>query len=72
MLWALLAWGNRHFAPEGASFVVVDRATGTVADPVMVDRNSGKVMDPGAYRTEPGPAADAATRRRYETADAPV
>ncbi len=28
VLWALLAWGNKHFAPEGASVVVVDAETG--------------------------------------------
>ncbi len=25
VLWALLAWGNKHFAPEGASVVLVDQ-----------------------------------------------
>ena len=28
VLWALLAWGNKHFAPEGASVVIVDSKTG--------------------------------------------
>ena len=41
VLWALLAWGNKHFAPEGASVVVVDSQTGAEADPVLVDRNGG-------------------------------
>src|SRR5689334_4301497 len=44
VLWALLAWGNKHFAPEGPSVVVVDAETGTEADPVLVDRISGRVM----------------------------
>src|SRR5215469_13041000 len=30
VLWALLAWGNRHFAPEGASVQIIDTATGEV------------------------------------------
>jgi DNA-binding HxlR family transcriptional regulator len=30
VLLALLAWGNRHFAPEGASVVLVDRRSGRV------------------------------------------
>src|SRR5258708_4992982 len=38
VLWALLAWGNRNFAPEGASVVIVDAHTGALADPLMVDR----------------------------------
>src|SRR5262252_8774090 len=37
VLWTLLAWGNKHFAPEGASVVVVDSETGARADPVLVD-----------------------------------
>src|SRR5919202_3108521 len=37
VLWALLAWGNKHFAPEGKSVVLVDSATGAEADPVLVD-----------------------------------
>jgi len=65
VLWALLAWGNRHFAPEGASVLVVDKATGQPADPVLVDRRTGKVMSPGTFRSVPGPAADAVTRARH-------
>ena len=42
VLWSLLAWGNRHFAPEGASVIVVDTETGEPADPVLVDRRTGK------------------------------
>jgi len=57
VMWALLAWGNRHFAPEGASIVVIDTETGEQADPVLVDRRSGKVMAEPAFRSVPGPAA---------------
>ena len=52
VLWALLAWGNRHFAPEGPSVVVVDTETGETADPVLVDRRTGKVMVEPAFRSE--------------------
>ncbi len=65
VLWALLAWGNKHFAPEGPSVLVVDRETGRPADPVLIDRNSGKVMTPETFRSAPGPAADASTRARH-------
>jgi DNA-binding HxlR family transcriptional regulator len=41
VLLTLLAWGNKHFAPEGASVVLVDAATGAQADPVLVDRVTG-------------------------------
>jgi DNA-binding HxlR family transcriptional regulator len=51
VLWALLAWGNRHFAPEGPSVVVVDSETGEIADPVLVDRHTGKVMAEPTFRS---------------------
>ena len=66
VLWSLLAWGNRHFAPEGATVVVADSETGQVADPVLVDRISGRVLAEPAFRSAPGPAADEHVRRRYE------
>jgi DNA-binding HxlR family transcriptional regulator len=68
VLWALLAWGNRHFAPEGPSVVIVDSRTGAEADPVLVDRNSGRLLAPPDFRSAAGPAADARTRRRHALA----
>jgi DNA-binding HxlR family transcriptional regulator len=65
VLAALLAWGNRHFAPEGESVVLVDRETGAVADPVVVDRLSGRPISDATFVSVAGPAADAQTRRRY-------
>ena len=65
VLWALLAWGNRHFAPEGASVVVVDSKTGAQADPVLVDRDSGRPLMPPDFRSAAGPAADVLSRRRH-------
>jgi hypothetical protein len=65
VLWALLAWGNKHFAPEGASVVVVDSRTGVEADPVLVDGKSGRPLATPAFRSAAGPAADARTRRRH-------
>ncbi|HEU5015215.1 MAG TPA: helix-turn-helix domain-containing protein, partial [Roseiflexaceae bacterium] len=64
VLWALLAWGNKHFAPEGPSVVVVDAETGKRADPVLIDRRSGKLMTSRTFRSAPGPAADDKTRAR--------
>lgn len=68
VLWALLAWGNKHFAPEGASVVVVDGETGALADPVMVDRLSGRILTEPPFRSAAGPAADERTRRRHAVA----
>ena len=65
VLWALLAWGNKHFAPEGPSVVIVDSGTGVEADPLLIDRKSGRPLVPPEFRSAAGPAADARTRRRH-------
>src|SRR5882724_7129320 len=62
VLWALLAWGNKHFAPEGASVVIVDSKTGAQADPVLVDGKSGRPLVAPDFRSAAGPAANAHTR----------
>lgn len=62
---ALFAWGNRHFAPEGASVVLVNRKTQAAADPLLIDRRSGKPLDEGDFAFVAGPAASERTRRRY-------
>jgi DNA-binding HxlR family transcriptional regulator len=66
VLLAMLAWGNRHFAPEGASVQIVDARTGAPADPVLVDRGSGRPIDSADFTLAPGPAAGERTRRRLE------
>jgi DNA-binding HxlR family transcriptional regulator len=68
VLWAMLAWGNKHFAPEGPSVVVVDSETGAVADPVLVDRHTGRVMVEPDFRSVPVLSADPSQRSRESTA----
>jgi DNA-binding HxlR family transcriptional regulator len=70
VLWALLAWGNRHFAPEGPSVLIVDGQTGEPADPVMVDRASGRPLTAPPFRIAAGPAANDQTRERHGMAAA--
>ncbi|MDE2150023.1 MAG: helix-turn-helix transcriptional regulator [Gammaproteobacteria bacterium] len=65
VLLSLLAWGNRNFAPEGLSVMIVDRQTGALADPVLTDRISGRLLDDSKFRTAAGPAADARLRQRH-------
>ncbi len=72
VLWAILAWGNKHFAPEGPSVVVVDSETGALAEPIVTDRISGKPMTALSFRSAPGPAADARTRERHQRREAPA
>ena len=62
VLIALLAFGNRHFAPEGESALVVDAISGLPADPVMVDRKSGRPLATPDFKLAAGPAALARQR----------
>jgi DNA-binding HxlR family transcriptional regulator len=71
VLWALLAWGNKHFAPEGKSVVIVDSQTGEEANPVLVDGKSGRPLAAPGFRSAAGPCADARTRQRHAPPSAP-
>jgi DNA-binding HxlR family transcriptional regulator len=66
VLWALLAWGNRNFAPEGASVILVNTETGAAAEPVLVDRATGDELVAPKYRSAPGPAANERVRKRHK------
>ncbi len=65
VLLALLAYGNRHYAPEGPMVMVVDAATGAPADPVLVDRTTGRPLTEPEFQVVAGPAATEATRARF-------
>jgi len=41
---SLLAWGSRHFTPEGKCSALLNTKTGEPADPIVVDRKSGKPL----------------------------
>jgi DNA-binding HxlR family transcriptional regulator len=72
VLVSLLAWGNKHFAPEGPSVILVDRTTGAAVDPILADPASGQPVDEPDYTFAAGPAAGPRTRQRYAAiADAP-
>jgi DNA-binding HxlR family transcriptional regulator len=45
VLLTLMAWGNRHFFPEGKRIVLVDLNSGAEVDPIVVDRMSGRLID---------------------------
>ncbi|AMS21990.1 HxlR family transcriptional regulator [Pseudomonas synxantha] len=63
VLMALVAWGNRHYAEEGASVEVVERDTGRPVQPVMATAE-GAVVPLDQCLVQAGPAASAGMRRR--------
>jgi DNA-binding HxlR family transcriptional regulator len=72
VLLSLMAWGNRHFAPEGASVVLLDAATGAAVEPILVDRATGQPVTDTSHVLALGPAAPARTRQRYASVARPV
>jgi DNA-binding HxlR family transcriptional regulator len=64
VLISLQIWGNRHFAPEGLSVMLVDARTGTAADPILVDRLTGQPITDATHRNAAGPAASARVQKR--------
>ena len=64
---AMLAWGNRHFAHEGLSMMIVEKETGIPAEPVVVDRRTGRPLTGPDFKVVAGPAADERIRKRYQS-----
>jgi DNA-binding HxlR family transcriptional regulator len=64
VLLSLLAFGNRHFVPEGESVALVDAATGAPAEPLLIDALSGRPLATSDFALVPGPAATEATKAR--------
>lgn len=65
VLVSLMAWGNKHLAPEGNAMVLADTQTGKLADPQLIDRVSGKPITERDFAFRPGSAATPTMRRRY-------
>jgi DNA-binding HxlR family transcriptional regulator len=65
VLTTLMAWGNKHFAPEGASVHLIDTRTGAAVDPILVDPATGEPIKAPDYVMAAGPAAPERTRQRY-------
>ena len=57
VLLSLMAYGNRHFAPEGAHVMLVDAVSGVPADPVLIDRHSGRHLAGPDFKVVAGPAS---------------
>jgi DNA-binding HxlR family transcriptional regulator len=65
VLLSLMAFGNKHFAPEGAMVEVINTKTGKPADIGVFDRATGLPIAAPDYRMVPGPAANARVKKRY-------
>jgi DNA-binding HxlR family transcriptional regulator len=61
---AMVAWGNRHLAPDGAALLMARRDTGAPIDPVMVDAASALPVTAETVDVVAGPRASAAMRER--------
>jgi DNA-binding HxlR family transcriptional regulator len=68
VLWALMAWGNKHFPPEGQIVAVVDVETGEQADPVLIDSRSGRVLRGPEFTVATLPVAGAPKQRQSAVA----
>jgi DNA-binding HxlR family transcriptional regulator len=64
VLISLQTWGNRHFAPEGLSVMLVDARTGAAAEPILVDRVTGQPISEATHKNAAGPAAGARIQKR--------
>lgn len=68
VLLALAKWGGDHFAPEGRSVVMLDRATGAPVVPIVVDQKTGLPLSPDKVDFVPGPQATEGVTRRLAVA----
>ena len=64
ILIALIAFGNRHFAPEGPSVSIVDAVSGAPAELILVDRLTGRPLVSSEFELIAGPAASEAMKAR--------
>jgi DNA-binding HxlR family transcriptional regulator len=68
---ALMAWGNKYFAPEGPSVILINRKSGAAVDPIVADAATGRPVDGPDYALAAGPAAGPRTRQKYRALENP-
>jgi len=64
VLFALIDWGNRHFADSAPSVQVVEKTTGEVLQPMMVNPESGQIVAWEDCALSHGPGASQGMRER--------
>jgi DNA-binding HxlR family transcriptional regulator len=65
VLFVLLEFGNKHFAPDGPKVAVVRRDTAEIAEPVVVDRKTGLAISGERYTIAATGLAGAQTQSKY-------
>jgi hypothetical protein len=61
---ALLAWGNKHFAPEGLAIFLADERDGHMVEPILTDPLTGDAITSEHHVVRAGPAASERMRQR--------
>jgi DNA-binding HxlR family transcriptional regulator len=61
---ALVAFGNRHLAPEGEAILLAERGSGRPVNPVVVDAATLECLTADSVTVTAGPRASTGMRRR--------
>jgi len=64
VMWALLSWGNKHFATEGLAVFLADERDGHLVDPVLTDPRTGEQITGEHHVVRAGPAATERMQQR--------
>ena len=65
VLFVLLDFGSKHFAPDGPKVVVVNKDTAETAEPVLVDRKTGDAITSDRFTIGSTALASTQTRAKY-------
>ncbi|MDT5168502.1 MAG: hypothetical protein QOD02_1829 [Mycobacterium sp.] len=65
VLFVLLEFGNKHFAPEGPKVAVVNKDTAEIAEPVLVDRKTGDAITSDRFTIASTTLANMQTQAKY-------
>lgn len=65
---AMVAWGNRHFSPEGPALAVVARETGAPVEQCWLDTSTGQVLGLDGVTVMAGAGATPGLRERIALA----
>lgn len=64
VLWTLMEWSNKHFAPDGPAVRLVDRQSKEEVTPLLIDGKTGLPLTPQRHEVVAGPAAPPGLHQR--------